>query len=623
MSELKRPLRKQKSRIWLYAIGICLALGAGGFALSFLFLKPFTIDQFFSRYTIAYLWSHPESLSRLRILEPYGFYRHNHEWDDESPEAAQAFRDHLIREYDTLLSYENEDLSKDELISKKVLEHQWAFLKEDPKFIFYNYPLNQLFGVQNSVPSFLDSTHQIRIEHDVEAYINRLHGIEKKFQETLLGLKKREQLGIIPPKFVLERVISEMKGFIETPPQANILFLSLSKRLLSVQGFTPEDMGKWSQKAVKMITTKVYPAYQLLIDYCEHLLPLASDQDGFWQFEDGDQFYKLAVRRHTTTDLDPEDIHGIGLKEVERIQKEMMAIAKSQGYGAGDFKSLMNEVSEDPKQYYPDTPEGREQILKDYQSIIDEITPAMEELFVHVPSDSIEVRRIPLFKEKTSPGAYYQSPPLDKSMPGIFFANLYDIKATPKYSMRTLAYHEAVPGHHFQLSLTQSLEHLPLFRKFTPFTAYTEGWALYAEQLAYEHGFQDHPMDNFGRLQAELFRAVRLVVDTGIHLKKWSREEAMDYMEDETGMARSDVQSEIERYIVWPGQALAYKIGMMKILELREKAKTSLGEEFQLKKFHQVILENGPVPLDLLEELVDDWIASEGGGVGRQASLAP
>ncbi|MFT5758387.1 MAG: hypothetical protein ACI9LM_003128 [Alteromonadaceae bacterium] len=246
--------------------------------------------------------------------------------------------------------------------------------------------------------------------------------------------------------------------------------------------------------------------------------------------------------------------------------------------------------------------------MADYQKIIDDINANLDDAFRIRPKAKMEVVRIPKFKEKTSPGAYYQQPAIDGSRPGRFFANLYDIKATPKYSMRTLAYHEAIPGHHFQIAVGMELEGMPFFRKMSPFTAYTEGWALYSERLAWELGFQDDPFDNIGRLQAELFRGVRLVVDTGIHQKRWTRQQAIDYMKANTGMALTDVVSEIERYIVMPGQATSYKVGMMKILALRQKAKDALGDKFTLKDFHDVVLKNGAVPLDILERFIDRYI---------------
>ena len=269
---------------------------------------------------------------------------------------------------------------------------------------------------------------------------------------------------------------------------------------------------------------------------------------------------------------------------------------------------LLKELSEEPRFLYPETDEGRAQVLEDYRKIIAEISTGLDDWFSVQPKAGVEVERIPAFKEKTSPGAYYNAPAMDGSRPGIFYANLYDLKATPKYDMRTLAYHEAIPGHHFQIAIAQELEGLPLIRRMAPFTAYAEGWALYAERVAWEAGFHNDPYDNIGRLRAELFRAVRLVVDTGLHAKRWTREEAIDYMSKMTGNAESDVIAEIERYIVMPGQACAYKVGMMEMMEIRADAEKRLGERFDVKAFHDVVLRNGAMPLAILRRVVDDWV---------------
>ncbi|MDQ7050102.1 MAG: DUF885 domain-containing protein [Enterobacterales bacterium] len=319
--------------------------------------------------------------------------------------------------------------------------------------------------------------------------------------------------------------------------------------------------------------------------------------------------YRLALKFFTTSNYSPDYIHQLGLSEVDRIQAEILQILKQQDFDTSQgFEVAIKSMADQPRFYYPDTDAGREQILADYQKIIDEIDAGMDKAFRIKAKAGVKVERIPKFKEKTSPGAYYNGPAIDGSRPGIFYANLYDIKATPKYGMRTLAYHEAIPGHHFQISVAQELEDIPLFRKFGLFTAYVEGWALYAERVAWEMGYESDPFDNIGRLQAELFRGVRLVVDTGIHAKRWTRQEAIDYMMKNTGMPESDVVAEIERYIVMPGQACAYKVGMMKILELRQKAKDALGDRFDLRDFHDVVLKNGAVPLDILEEFVDNYI---------------
>ena len=428
--------------------------------------------------------------------------------------------------------------------------------------------------------------------------------------QVMEGLKMREEAGILPPRFVVDRVLVEMKEFVATPSQENILYTSLERKITEAGGFSDEDKERVLGEAKKQIENTVYPAYQSFIDYFSALREKTGTDDGVWRLPDGDEFYASALKLFTTTDYTPDQVHNIGLAEVERIQGEIMTILAAQGYDtSAGFSAAIDAMAAEPKFYYPDTDEGREQILADYQTILDEINAGLEAAFRIRPEAAVEVVRIPEFKEKTAPGAYYEPPALDGSRPGRFFANLHDIKATPKYGMRTLAYHEGIPGHHFQLAISLNLEGLPYIRRIPMFVAYAEGWALYTERLAWELGFQKDPFDNIGRLQAELFRAVRLVVDTGIHAKRWTREQSIEYMRKNTGMAVSDVTAEIERYIVMPGQATAYKVGMMKILELREAAKAKLGDKFDLRDFHDVVLKNGAVPLGILERLVDAYVA--------------
>jgi uncharacterized protein (DUF885 family) len=317
------------------------------------------------------------------------------------------------------------------------------------------------------------------------------------------------------------------------------------------------------------------------------------------------------LRRYTTTDLTASEIHQLGLSEVARIQGEMRAIFDQLGYDSAiSVGALLQVLNESPEFLYPDTAAGREQILADYRAIIDDIYTYIDPAFRLKPQAALEVVRVPEYAEKNAPGAYYQGPALDGSRPGRFFANLYDIKATPKYGMKTLAVHEGVPGHHYQIALNQEIKGLPIFRSFVPFSVHSEGWALYTEQMMADLGFYDNdPYGDLGRLQAELFRAIRLVVDTGIHAKRWTREEAIAYMAAEGGMTLSDVVSEIERYIVMPGQATSYKMGMIKFIEFREKARSQLGERFDVRDFHDLVLKNGPMPMHILERLVDDYIA--------------
>ena len=572
--------------------------------------KPMRFRSFVDREVLKMAFESPETLTSLGFLESIGITSHNGELDDASLEKADELFVKLKQVHKTLNSYEDDSLSASDLLSKEIAMYLLDFAKESEKFRYHNYPVNQLFGIQNGYPSFMEAQHQINSTDDVENYLLRLALVEKKFTQELEGIKLREEKGIIPPVFVIERVLEEMNTFVDKPIEENILYTSLAKKMKDSGNIEDAEQTKLLVRAKENINDFVHPAYKLLIDYFTALKDKATSDDGYWRLPDGEEAYASSLKFFTTTDYTPQYIHDLGLREVDRIQSEIMAILAAQNFDVSQgFTAAIDTLAADESFYYEDSDAGREQILKDYQKILDEIDVGLDSAFRIRPSAGMEVVRIPEFKEKTAPGAYYQQPAIDGSRPGRFFANLYDIKATPKYSMRTLAYHEGIPGHHFQIAVAMELEGLPLFRMFSPFTAYVEGWALYSEYLAWEMGFQDDPFDNIGRLQAELFRAVRLVVDTGIHYKKWTREEAIDYMKMNTGMAQSDVVSEIERYIVMPGQATSYKVGMMKILALREKAKSALGDKFDLRDFHDVVLKNGAVPLDILERFIDSYIA--------------
>ena len=602
----------KKILIWFFSILLLAIALLGSFVAHEWHAKPFWINNFFNRFALKMVLDSPETLTSLHFLESIGINGHNAELDDASPESTEKMFEFLSSEMSVLKSYDDASLTEDELMSKRIAMYLLELVKEFEPYKYHNYPVNQLFGVQNGFPTFMEAQHQINDLEEAEYYIARLEKLPRKFTQVVEGLKLRTDNDIVPPKFVIGRVVDEMSQFSSTEIEENILYTSFSTKLDKLEGIDDVAKQKLLNKAKQTIRDSVYPAYEELTHYFESLGDKATTDDGFWKLPDGDNAYRLALKFFTTTDYTPDYIHNVGLKEVERIQSEIIDILAQEGFDTTQgFETSIEELAAQERFYYPDTDEGRAQILKDYQTIIDEIDADMDKAFRIKAKAGVEVQRIPEFKEKTSPGAYYNPPAIDGSRPGIFYANLYDIKATPKYSMRTLAYHEAVPGHHFQIAVAQELEDMPLFRKFAPFTAYIEGWALYSERVAWELGFQENPYDNIGRLQAELFRAVRLVVDTGIHAKRWTREEAITYMKQNTGMAESDVISEIERYIVMPGQACAYKVGMMKILELRAKAKEALGDKFDIRDFHDVVLKNGAVPLEILEVFIDKYIAEK------------
>jgi uncharacterized protein (DUF885 family) len=587
-----------------------LVLAGGLFLAHTWYFKPVSINLFFARTMLKIMLESPEMLSSMRVLEPIGIRGHNARLDDESIAAGDRFFEQLRDAKPVLLSYDDADLSEADLMSKRIAGFMLDNILDGEKYRFLSFPVNQLFGVQNEIPSFMQSTHHIGDVRDAEDYVRRLRAIGPKFDQVLEGLRKREELGIHPPQFLVTKVLAEMREFISTPAEESILMTALRDKM-GEAGLAEGDQRRIALEAKAAIQDEVYPAYERLIAHFEALDEKVEGNYGAWHLPGGDDYYRLALRLFTTTDYEPGYIHDLGLAEVDRIQAEILEILAAEGWDvSGGFTAAINELAENPRFYFSDSDEGREEILARYDALIEEVAGELEPWFKTIPTARVEVRRVPEFRQETAPGAYYQRPSMDGSRPGVFYANLWDIKATPKYGMRSITYHEAIPGHHFQLAVQQEQKELPFFRRMAPFPAYSEGWGLYAEQLAWEMGMLEDPYDNVGRLQAELLRAVRLVVDTGIHAMRWSREQSIEYMLANTGMAESDVVAEVERYFVLPGQATAYKVGMIKLLELRERARAELGEAFDIREFHDVILTNGSMPLDILEELVDDYIRS-------------
>ena len=597
---------------WVGLTVLVLVIGIGSFAAHEWYAdKPFMFRAYMDRALVKIAFRNPQTLTSLGFLESMGINGHNAHLDDVHPDRTDELFAEMTVFREGLHEYDDDSLDASQRLTKDIALYLTAMIEDAKAYRYHNYPANQMAGIQSAFPSFMDSSHQVRTMEDAEHYLSRMSELPRKHEQYLLGLKTRESRDIIPPRFVIERILEQMRDFVATPAQENILYTSLAEKLEEAEKIDGAQAADVLQRAEASIVENVYPAFDLFINYFGELEAKAGDDHGFWHLPDGDAAYRLALRFFTTTSYTADEIHEIGLAEVDRIQAEILEILKVEGIDVGPgFTAAMEAYSASPDFYYEDSDEGRQQILDDYQAILDELNAGLDDAFNLRPDAGVEVVRVPEFREKTASGAYYQQPSLDGTRPGRFYANLYDIKATPKYGMRTLAVHEGIPGHHFQIAIALELEGVPLIRRFGFFTAYIEGWALYAERVAWELGLMPTHADNIGRLMAELFRAVRLVVDTGIHQRRWTREEAIEYMLANTGMAESDVVSEVERYIVMPGQATAYKVGMMKILELRQKAMDELGDRFDLRDFHDVVLKNGAVPLDILEQIVDDYITS-------------
>ncbi|MGV6852980.1 MAG: DUF885 domain-containing protein [bacterium] len=580
------------------------------FVAQAIWFRPLSINVFYNKIFLEFALENPEMLSSMRLLEPIGFTSHNGKLDNASPEHELKMAQMSEKNLEQLHEYDRDSLSQSEQLSYDVLDYFLSNQVESNQFLHYNYPVNQLFGIQNNYPSFMATDHQVDNEEAAKHYLMRLDAVGPQFDQVIESLKLRTGEHIIPPQFVFEKVLKEMRDFVATPAKENILYTSFSKKLDALNTLDNTQKAYFENQAEQRINNSVYPAYQKLIDYMAKTADLANGNNGVWSLPNGDAFYAMQVRHHTTTNLTPEQIHTTGLAEVDRIEKEMDGILTNEGYSEGSIGERMTTIAHESRFLYPNTDESKQQILDDYQSIIDDMDASLDAYFDIRPKIGVEVRRIPEFKEKTAPGAYYNGPAMDGSRPGIFYANLRNTAEIPTYGMKTLAYHEAIPGHHFQIAIAQELTDLPIFRRMLPFTAYAEGWALYAERLAWELGKEEDPYENLGRLQAEMFRAVRLVVDTGLHNKRWTREQAIDYMIEKTGMGKDEVVSEIERYLVMPGQALAYKTGMLKLLFLRKKVRDALGDKFDIREFHNVVLSQGSLPLTLLEQQVDQYIAA-------------
>ena len=595
---------------WLLRL-LLLVIVLGGIAFVHVwYFKPLKIDWFYGRTFAQFAIDSPEMLSSMRILPPWADF-YSDKLDDASPAHEQKIADMIHHDHDVLLTYDRNTLDRRGQLSYDVLEYFLRIQIEGDKFRTYDFPVNQMFGVQSSLPNFLTQQHPVDNEGDANNYITRLNKFPLKFDQVIEGLRLRESKGILPPQFMVEEVLKQMDGFTAKEPKQNPLYVSFKEKLDKIPADKLDQPARTRLLlAVETaIQQSVYPSYKKLTDYFTQLGPKAQGNFGAWHLPDGDAYYAWCVRPHTTTDMTPEQVHQLGLAEVARVSAEMDTILKAQGLNDGNIGERVQQLAKDPVQLFANTPEGKQAMLKQYQAILDEVNAGLGDAFDVRPKAGVVVKAVPEFAEKTAPGAYYEEGSFDGTRPGTFFANMRDTTETPKWAMRTLAYHEGIPGHHFQISVAQEIPGLPFFRRVLPFTAYVEGWALYAEHLAWELGFEKNPLDNLGRLRDEMMRAVRLVVDTGIHYKHWTREQAISYMMDNTGMAQSDVTAEIERYFVDPGQALAYKVGMLKILELREKAKTELGPKFTLAQFHNQVLSNGALPLELLQRVIDDWIA--------------
>ena len=557
-------------------------------------------------------------MQRYPLTATYrGIKTNNDKWNPVSEAFQQESREinqsrlRQLRQFDRASLSDSEQLSYD--LYKLNLERQLA----SDDFRHHHFIIHQFRGPHTAVPSTLINIHSVASREDAEDYIGRLRNVAKYFDQVIAQMAIRTEKGLLLADWQYPQMLEAAQNVITGAPYDDsgtdsALWGDFQAKVAALNVDDPMRQALLNE-AESVLVEVVKPAYQRLIAAIAQQAQEATDADGVWKFPEGDAFYAQQLRWYTTTDLTADEIHSIGLTEVARIHDEMRAIMRKVDF-EGDLPEFFEFMREDEQFYYPNTDTGRQAYLEEVRAAIDAMRKRLPEYFGLRPEAELIVKRVEPFRERSAGKAFYQSPPQDGSRPGIYYANLYDMADMPTYQLEALAFHEGVPGHHMQRAITVASDAIPEFQKYARFTAYTEGWGLYSEELAKDMGFYDNPYSDFGRLAMELWRACRLVVDTGIHSRRWTREEGIDYLIENTPNSRGDATKAIERYIAMPGQATAYLIGKLKIMELRSEARAALGEDFDIRDFHDEVLKDGPVPLSILEKKIDAMVDEAAAG---------
>ena len=543
-------------------------------------------------------------------------YKSNYDkWDDITWEAS---RQRAYRAKDDL-DYLEKNIDFDKLdentkISYRLMVKRLQRIIDNDNFIFHNYLITHRGGKHSSIPSFLINYHRIDEEQDIKDYISRLRNVEPLMDDLILQLKLRQDVKKIAPAFVFPQAIKTSENIISGYPfeetkKQNVIYEDFMKKLNALEMSDALKLRYQSEMEAVLVTIVNY-SYRKLITFLEEQQKLADNNHGVWKFEDGEEYYQHTLDGYTTLGLTAQEIHEIGLSEVERIHGEIYEIMEKVNFD-GTLKEFFDFMREDDQFYYPEGPEGRQMYLDQVQVVVDTLSNRIEELFYGLPSIPLQVKPVEAYREASAGIAFYQRGQADGSRPGTYYANLYRMRDMPIYKLENLAYHEAIPGHHMQISIQLEVEDMPSFRKYGGYSVFAEGWALYSETLPKEIGLYKDPYSDFGRLSGELWRACRLVVDTGVHHYKWTREEGIEYYMNNTANPEGDCIGMVERHIVWPGQAVSYKIGMIKVQELRAYAEQELGDKFSIQEFHDVVLRNGSVTMDILEDIVYSWVDSK------------
>lgn len=531
-----------------------------------------------------------------------GDLRYNNRWTELSKnqiEKDKKSTQNFLKRFEAI---DSTGFSVTDQLNKDLMIYQLKETLKNYDLKLYEMPFNQMWGLHLQFPGFISSIPFDNAKQ-YQDYISRLKQIPLILDQGIQLAKQGQKDGLMPPKYLIEKVAKQINS-IAVPAGADSVFASPLKQF--PKNISKAEQERLSREVLQAIDQNVRPAYQKLGAFIQKdYLPYGRQHEGMWSLPNGDELYRFYVENNTTTSESPETIHQLGLKEVARIEAEMLKIAKVQGFN--DLKSFQQSLKTNPAVF----PKSREEILEIYRGYIAQMQPELPKLFGLLPKNKVEVLPVEQYREKEAAGAEYHQGTPDGSRPGQVYVNTGDFSERSKISMEATAYHEAIPGHHMQIDIAQNLPNLPMFRKQPNHTAYIEGWALYAEQLGKDVGFYKDPLSDYGRLSSELFRACRLVVDTGVHYKKWTRQQMIDFMREHSALDEPDIQAETDRYIAIPAQALAYKMGQLKILELRKLAKQELGDRFDIKAFHDMILNAGTLPLNILDARIKNWIKEQ------------
>ena len=590
-----------------------VAILAAVAASMWFWFTPVGVNNYINKVTFKLAIDSPELLTYLGAIDNTPLDFHSGKLADYTKEEEERSIAELRAARAGLDAYGPEGLEGQELLTWKIAAWFFDDLLRQAELRYSGYRVNQISGVTVNLPQFLTDTHVIKNEKSVRRYLSRLAEFGRVLRETHERVIDDRANGVIPPDFVIEKALVGMNKFIEGGAEQNPLVTTLKPKLESLEDVDDQTAHQLVVKAAELVSAEVIPGYKAMITLFESMLPEATHDAGIWRLPNGEAIYAANLRSNTTTQYSPEDIHATGLAEVDRIEGEMLDILDGEGITGASFAERVRSVMEDPAHQFPNTDEGRAEMIAYLEDFDQKVMAIAADYFITIPPQPLEIVRVPEYSQDSSPGGYYNGPALDGSRPGRFYINQKDTADNPRWTLPTLMIHEGSPGHHFQISTSQLIEGVPLLRRLSPFNAFSEGWALYSERIAKtDMGlYDDDPLGDLGRLQAEMFRAVRLVVDTGMHAKKWSREDAIEYMISKTGMTTEEVTREIERYVVWPGQATAYKTGQLALLDMRQDAEETLGERFDLREFHEAVLMNGAMPLDILKDNLAEWAATQ------------